>query len=122
MSLSGSGDDTKAMRDLTEALRKAIASVVHDPQRVAQANGAVGDLERAFAAHRDRLAQASTCIEKADRSYEATREQYETCDQDNDARWTQTIDGAIAADKQLRASVHDDEWPQLRAAFAGEKP
>jgi hypothetical protein len=122
MAFSGSGDDTRLMRELVASLHKAVAAVVHDPERVASADTGIDDLARAFAAHRDGLAENGACIEKLDRSYEVTVAQYELCDQGIDARWQLTIDAMVSAERQVRTSLHDDEWPALRKAFAGDKP
>ncbi len=115
MMLTGAGDDTKAFRERAAAMRAAVVKVAGEKTRGEEAAQSVRDFEKVFAEHRDRLATVGSCVERADRDYKATAEDYNACLQDVDSGWERTIDDALVAQDKLHAALTKDEWTLLLA-------
>lgn len=120
MILTGSGDDTKAMRARADLLRKSVQKVAADQARATRAVQSVDDFERAFGAHRERLKEIGSCVERMDRQYAVSQADYMGCVAELDAGWELTINHAIDAQQLLRQSLTDEEWQELRAEIGDE--
>ena len=118
MVLTGSGDDTKAIRERADLVRKSVKQIASDQARATRAVQSVDDFEKVFGEHRDRLEEIGKCVEEADRRYEVSEADYNGCLAELDKGWDLTIEGTLQAQRNLRDALTDSEWQSLRERLA----
>jgi hypothetical protein len=111
--LTGSGDDTRAFRSLMKTLSQAVVQVVNDPARQDAALVEINTFRHAFGQFRDQLSEVGACIERVDRTYEVTVEDYRACDPDRARRWNDIAASFKRFKLELRNALTDDEWKAL---------
>ena len=116
MSMTGKGDDTYFIRHFFERAREAVEEQVHEPARRRAALATLDRTSSAFAKHRRRVGKISACIERADRSYAATRADYEKCLADVEPAWDSAGADLIASETSLRAALTPGELRAVRRA------
>jgi hypothetical protein len=116
MNLTGEGDDTHAFRKLLERLREAIEERVQEPARRKAGLQTIDQASNAFVKHRERFAKIGTCIERADRSYTASREDYERCFVDVEPAWKAAAEDLIRLDRGLHSSLTPAELAAVQRA------
>jgi hypothetical protein len=116
MNLTGVGDDTYAFRKLLERLREAVAEQVHDPARRKAATQALDRATGDFSKHRARLGKISACIERADRTYAASKQDYERCLADLGPAWHAAGDDLIRFDRSLSSALTPAELSAVQRA------
>ena len=120
MSLTGTGDDTFAIRKFLERMKDAVTTQVSDPAR---RHAALATLERtsnSFARHRERVGKISACIEQSDRAYAATAADYEKCLAEVTATWDDAAEQLVVHDRAFRAALTPAEIEAVRRAV--QKP
>jgi hypothetical protein len=116
MSVTGTGDDTYAIRKFFERAREAVATTVADPERRRAAELELERAGAAFTRHRRRVGVISQCIEHADRRYGATAADYERCLKDVEAAWNTAASELVGLERGLRQSLTPEELTQVRRA------
>jgi len=116
MSITGTGDDTYAIRKFFERAREAVNETVSDPNRRSSANRELDRAGAAFARHRKRVGAISRCIEQADRRYGATSADYERCLKDVEAAWSTAASELVGLERGLRQSLTPEELARVRRA------
>lgn len=116
MSMTGTGDDTYVIRKFIERAHEALAEQVHDPARYRAAADTLDRTAAAFERHRKRAGKISACIEKLDRSYTVTAEEYERCLVDVDPAWEAASEDLIVLERQFRESLSPEELAAVRRA------
>jgi len=114
MSLTGTGDDTYAIRKFIEHARDTVNARVADEARRQAAVATLDRTERAFEKHRQRVGKISACVERLDRTYAVTRAEYERCLEDIEPAWEAASDDLIALEAELRAEVTPAELAAIR--------
>lgn len=116
MSLTGTGDDTFAIRKFLERMKEAVTTQVADPARQ---HAALATLERtsaSFVRHRERVGKISACIEQSDRVYAATAADYERCLAEVTATWDDAAEQLVVLDRTFRAALTPIEIEAVRQA------
>ncbi|MCH2109307.1 MAG: hypothetical protein MK135_08255 [Polyangiaceae bacterium] len=122
MVLSGSGDDTAAIRKLIGLLDKAIAEHVSDADRKARAEEALRSTMETFEAHRKTLEAMGRCVQEVDARYDAKEADYEDCVRGLDQHYVETAAALEKSHRVLLRSVHPDEWEKIsQAVFRRDK-
>lgn len=116
MSVTGTGDDTYAIRKFFERAEDAVNEKVSDPQRRAAATRELERTGAAFAHHRRRVGAISRCIERADRRYGSTSADYERCLKDVEAAWDAAARELVERERGFRGSLTPEELGAVRRA------
>ena len=116
MSMTGKGDDSYLIRTFLERARDAVEEQVQDQARRRAALATLDRTSAVFARHRKRVGKISACVERADRSYRATRADYEKCLVDVEPAWDAAAEDLIALEKSFRSSLTPAELRAVRRA------
>ena len=116
MSLTGTGDDTFAIRKFLERMKAAVTTQVSDPARQHAALATLERTSQAFAAHRERVGKISACIEQSDRAYTATASDYEACLVEVTRTWDEAAEQLVVHDRAFRAALTPLEIEAVRQA------
>ena len=120
MTMTGAGDDTFLFRTFLENLQKGVEHEVKDPSRKAQALESIQRTQVGFAEHRAELSKIAACIEKNDRNYQATKQDYEKCLGSMVSIWERNVDKLIENQQTFRAALTDRERNAIRARLEEE--
>lgn len=116
MSMTGTGDDTYVIRKFIERTHAALSDQVHDPARYRAATDTLDRTAEAFERHRKRAGRISACIEKLDRSYAVTEQEYDRCLVDVEPAWDAAAEDLIVLERQFRESLTAEELAAVRRA------
>jgi hypothetical protein len=116
MSLTGEGDDTYAFRQILERGREAVEENVQDHARRQAAVQAIDRATADFAKHRTRVGKISTCVERADRKYVVTEEEYQRCLADVGPAWDAASEDLIELERLFRSTLSRSELVAIRHA------
>ena len=116
MSMTGTGDDTYVIRKFIERTHAALAEKVNDPARYRAAADTLDRTSEAFERHRKRAGKISACIEKLDRTYAVTEEEYDRCLVDVEPAWEAAAEDLIVLERQFRESLTPAELAAVRRA------
>ena len=114
MSLTGEGDDTFVVRTFLERAREAVSEHVHDAARQRQALDTLERTSKAFRHHRQRTGKISECIERADRKYAASAEDYQRCLDDVAPAWDAAAETLITLSNDFRKALTPAELAAIR--------
>lgn len=120
MVMTGAGDDTYLFRTFLERLQEGVEQEVKDPGRKAQAVESIHRTQTDFAAHRAELGKIAECIEKNDRNYAATKQDYEKCLTNMLSVWETNVDKLIRNQQSLNAALTEEERTAIRARLEAE--
>lgn len=113
MVISGAGDDTFAMRKMLEAMQEAVVKVVQEPERQKLAVENVKSFNTFFFKHRELLSVSGDCLEKADRSFTATAEDYNKCNEGVDEIWANSANELVKLDHEQRQLLTPEEMKKV---------
>jgi len=116
MTLTGEGDDTFALRRFLDRASDAVNEQVQDAGRKRQALDALDRTSKAFRRHRERTAKISECIERADREYAASAEDYQRCLTDVGPAWDAAAEQLITLTNDFRRALTPAELAAVRRA------
>ena len=116
MTLTGEGDDTFALRRFLDRASDAVNEQVQDAGRKRQALDALDRTSKAFRRHRERTAKISECIERADRKYAASAEDYQRCLSDVGPAWDAAAEQLITLTNDFRRALTPAELAAVRRA------
>jgi len=114
MTLTGEGDDTFVVRRFLDRARDAVSEHVHDAARKHDALAALERTAQAFRKHRVRTAEISQCIERADRKFAATAEDYQRCLSDVTPAWDAAAEDLITLSNEFRRALTPAELAAIR--------
>jgi hypothetical protein len=109
MSMTGIGDDTRMFLSFVEKMQLLASEEIHEPARKAKVLSTLDDFRKEFFEHRARLGKVGDCIEKLDRSYAVTLEQYQACGRNQADVMGDAANALIGVRKRLAAAVTPDE-------------
>ncbi|HEU5073645.1 MAG TPA: hypothetical protein VFU02_05720 [Polyangiaceae bacterium] len=122
MVMTGQGDDTYVFREFLENLREGVERHVADPARRARAVAVVDDTSQKFRTHREQVNQIGACLERADRRYQTTANDYEHCLRGAEQLWDKAADALIVAERNLAANITEGERRAIQAGAQVETP
>jgi phage-related minor tail protein len=114
MSITGKGDDTFVFRKTLDHLRASVAAEIHDAGRRQQANATLDRAVAAFVRHRQRLDKVSKCLERADRTYAVTVDDYQRCLADARPAWQATTQELLRLDREFESELTPAEYAAIR--------
>lgn len=115
MALTGLGDDTRSFLRFWQRAQKAAEAEVQDPARKAEVVASFELARDGFKAQRETLRQVGDCVEKLDRTYEVTQQQYEACAALGTGAVPAAAEVLIASRMRFRAATTEDERARIRA-------
>lgn len=118
MSMTGKGDDTAFFRKYLDTLTKAIVEDVSGQARQERALAAVETSRKGFWKMRIDYNEIGRCLERLDRTYRVTREDYERCLTNLDTIWDTAVDSLVESRKQLAAATTPEELDAIRRRVA----
>lgn len=115
---SGAGDDFGALQEMLEVMEAAVLEVVDDPGREAEALIALDQTARAAVIAKDAAKDIGACLDRADRDYTATREDYQACARAYDGALTRVGEAYVGARARFEAAVPREDWPEINRVVA----
>jgi len=110
---SGGADEFGAMRQRFQLIETAVTEAVADPARSADAVAALDEIQVAVERAQRSAVEVGACLERADRSYAATRMDYARCENTYRLTLHRVEVVYIRARARLEAAVLPDEWPEI---------
>jgi len=120
MALTGLGDDTRSFLRFWQRLQKAAEAEVTDPKRKAEVVRAFEATRSGFKTQRETLRVVGDCIEKLDKTYEASADAYRACAKLGDGAVMTAADVLVDSRTRFRAATTDEERARIRARVLGE--
>jgi len=120
MALTGLGDDTRSFLRFWQRLQKTAEAEVTDPKRKAEVTAAFETTRAGFKAQRETLRKVGDCIEKVDRTYDVSEEDYKACAKLGAGSVTTAGEVLVASRHRFRAATTEAERNRIRVQVIGE--